>query len=142
VPRGMGHLGLIAGPVLCAAGIAVLFDVIEPGSLPQVIASAPELDWELAPASTSPSRDSSRLPSSPAIPDPPESAQVRPWRSQAGRHSLAPLQVCAGIADKAGIRHLHVCHARNQPADCWSSVRLALFYQEESITAFSFGRIC
>ena len=48
VPRGMAILGLIAGPVLCAAGIAVLFDVIEPGSVPQVIASAPEFVWELA----------------------------------------------------------------------------------------------
>lgn len=48
VPRGMAILGLIAGPVLCAAGIAVLFDVIEPGSAPQVIASAPEFVWELA----------------------------------------------------------------------------------------------
>jgi Domain of unknown function (DUF4386) len=48
VPRGMAVLGLIAGPVLCAAGIAVLFDVIEPGSAPQVIASAPEFVWELA----------------------------------------------------------------------------------------------
>jgi hypothetical protein len=44
----MAILGLIAGPVLCAAGIAVLFDVIEPGSVPQVIASAPEFVWELA----------------------------------------------------------------------------------------------
>ena len=41
-------MGLIAGPVLCTAGIAVLFDVIEPGSVPQVIASAPEFVWELA----------------------------------------------------------------------------------------------
>jgi hypothetical protein len=48
VPRGLAILGLIAGPVLCAAGIAVLFDVIEPGSAPQVIASAPEFVWELA----------------------------------------------------------------------------------------------
>ena len=48
VPRGMAILGLIAGPVLCAAGIAVLFDAIEPGSAPQVIASAPEFVWELA----------------------------------------------------------------------------------------------
>jgi hypothetical protein len=48
VPRGMAMLGLIAGAVLCAAGIAVLFDVIEPGSAPQVIASAPEFVWELA----------------------------------------------------------------------------------------------
>ena len=48
VPRGLAMLGLIAGPVLCAAGIAVLFDIIEPGSAPQVIASAPEFVWELA----------------------------------------------------------------------------------------------
>jgi len=48
VPRGMAILGLIAGPVLCAAGIAVLFEVIEPGSVTQVIASAPEFVWELA----------------------------------------------------------------------------------------------
>ena len=48
VPRGLAILGLIAGPVLCAAGIAVLFDLIEPGSTPQVIASAPEFVWELA----------------------------------------------------------------------------------------------
>jgi hypothetical protein len=48
VPRGMALLGLIAGPVLCAAGIAVLFDVFEPGSAPQVIATAPEFVWELS----------------------------------------------------------------------------------------------
>jgi hypothetical protein len=34
--------------VLCAAGIAVLFDVIEPGLAAQVIASAPKFVWELA----------------------------------------------------------------------------------------------
>jgi hypothetical protein len=38
----------VAGPVLCAAGIAVLFDVFEPGSAPQVIATAPEFVWELS----------------------------------------------------------------------------------------------
>jgi hypothetical protein len=48
VPRGLAILGLITGPVLWAAGIAMLFDVIEPGSAPQVIASAPEFVWELA----------------------------------------------------------------------------------------------
>ena len=48
VPRGMALLGLIAGPVLCAAGIAMLFDVFEPGSLPQVITAAPEFVWELS----------------------------------------------------------------------------------------------
>lgn len=48
VPRGMAMLGLIAGPVLCAAGIAVLFDVIEPDSTLKVIAAAPEFVWELS----------------------------------------------------------------------------------------------
>ena len=48
VPRGMAMLGLIAGPVLCAAGIGVLFNVFEPGSAPQVIATAPEFVWELS----------------------------------------------------------------------------------------------
>jgi hypothetical protein len=48
VPRGMALLGLIGGPLVIASGIAVLFDVFEPGSLPQVIASAPEFVWELA----------------------------------------------------------------------------------------------
>jgi hypothetical protein len=48
VPRGMAMLGLIGGPLICVAGIAVLFDVIEPGSGPQVIATAPEFVWELS----------------------------------------------------------------------------------------------
>jgi Domain of unknown function (DUF4386) len=48
VPRGMALLGLVAGPVLCAGGIGVLFGVIEPGSGPQVIATAPEFVWELS----------------------------------------------------------------------------------------------
>jgi Domain of unknown function (DUF4386) len=48
VPRGMALLGLIAGPILCAAGIGVLFNVFEPGSAPQVIATAPEFVWELS----------------------------------------------------------------------------------------------
>jgi hypothetical protein len=48
VPRGMALLGLVAGPVLLAAGTAVLFGVIEPGSGAQVIATAPEFVWELS----------------------------------------------------------------------------------------------
>jgi hypothetical protein len=48
VPRGMAMLGLIGGPVLCAAGIGVLFSLFEQGSLPQVIATIPEFLWELA----------------------------------------------------------------------------------------------
>ena len=48
VPRGMAMLGLIGSPLVIATGIAVLFDVIEPDSLPQVIAVVPEFIWELA----------------------------------------------------------------------------------------------
>ncbi len=48
VPRGMAMLGLVGGPLLCAAGIAVLFDVIEPGSAAQAIATIPEFVWELS----------------------------------------------------------------------------------------------
>jgi hypothetical protein len=48
VPRGMAMLGLIGGPLIIASGIAVLFDVIEPGSAPQAIATAPEFVWELS----------------------------------------------------------------------------------------------
>jgi len=48
VPRGMAVLGLIAGPVLCAAGIAILFGVFEAGSVWQIIATIPEFFWELS----------------------------------------------------------------------------------------------
>jgi Domain of unknown function (DUF4386) len=48
VPRGMAILGLIGGPLIIASGTAVLFDLIEPGSGPQVIATIPEFVWELS----------------------------------------------------------------------------------------------
>ncbi len=48
VPRGMAVLGLIGGPVLVAAAVAILFGVIEAGSLWQVIATLPEFLWELS----------------------------------------------------------------------------------------------
>ncbi len=49
VPRPMAVLGLIAGPVLCAGGIAALFDVIEPDSALKALAAAPEFFvWELS----------------------------------------------------------------------------------------------
>jgi hypothetical protein len=48
VPRGMAMLGLIGGPLIIASGTAVLFNVIEPGSGPQVIATIPEFFWELS----------------------------------------------------------------------------------------------
>jgi hypothetical protein len=48
VPRGMAMLGLIGGPLIIISGTAVLFDVIEPGSSAQVIATIPEFFWELS----------------------------------------------------------------------------------------------
>jgi hypothetical protein len=48
VPRGMAMLGLIGGPLIIASGTAVLFNVFDPGSAPQVIATAPEFVWELS----------------------------------------------------------------------------------------------
>ena len=48
VPRGMAMLGLIGGPLLCASGIAILFGVIEAGSVWQAIATIPEFLWELS----------------------------------------------------------------------------------------------
>ena len=48
VPRGMAILGLIGGPLIIISGTAVLFNVIEPGSAPQFIATIPEFVWELS----------------------------------------------------------------------------------------------
>lgn len=48
VPRAMSILGLIGGPALLVAGVAVLFGVIEAGSTAQVIATVPEFFWELS----------------------------------------------------------------------------------------------
>jgi hypothetical protein len=48
VPRGMAMLGLIGGPLLISSGTTILFDVFEPGSAPQVIATVPEFFWELS----------------------------------------------------------------------------------------------
>jgi hypothetical protein len=48
VPRRMALLGLIAGPVLCAGGIAALLGVIEPDSALKNLAAAPEFVWELS----------------------------------------------------------------------------------------------
>ncbi len=48
VPRRMAMLGIVAGPVLLAAGIAVLFGVIEPGGTVQSLATVPEFIWELS----------------------------------------------------------------------------------------------
>ena len=48
VPRGMAMLGLIGGPLIIVSGTAVLFNVIEPGSAAQFIATIPEIFWELS----------------------------------------------------------------------------------------------
>lgn len=48
VPRAMSILGLIGGPCLLVAGIAVLFGWIEAGSAVQAIATVPEFFWELS----------------------------------------------------------------------------------------------
>jgi hypothetical protein len=47
VPRGMAMLGLIGGPLVMASGIAIMFDMVEPGSTLQGIATIPEFFWEL-----------------------------------------------------------------------------------------------
>lgn len=48
VPRALPALGLIGGPALLAAAIAVMFGVIAPGSAWQVVATVPEFFWELS----------------------------------------------------------------------------------------------
>lgn len=47
VPRSLSILGLVGGPVLLAAGIAVVFGVIEAASTVQIVATIPEFFWEL-----------------------------------------------------------------------------------------------
>ncbi len=48
VPRGLAVLGLIGGPLLAVAAIAIMFDVIERGSILQGVATIPEFIWELS----------------------------------------------------------------------------------------------
>ncbi len=48
VPRAMSILGLIGGPALVAAAIAIMFGVIEQGSSWQLLATMPEFFWELS----------------------------------------------------------------------------------------------
>ena len=47
VPRGMAILGLIAGPVLLARFVGILFGVFEPGSALGGLMVVPEFLWEL-----------------------------------------------------------------------------------------------
>ncbi len=48
VPRGMAVLGIIGGPLVAAAGVAVMFGVTERGSALQGLATIPEFIWELS----------------------------------------------------------------------------------------------
>ena len=48
VPRGMAVLGLVAGPLICASGIAVPFNLIEPASMAHNLSAVPEFIWELS----------------------------------------------------------------------------------------------
>lgn len=48
VPRRMAMLGIIGGPILFAAGVAVLFGVVAPGGTVQSLATVPEFLWELS----------------------------------------------------------------------------------------------
>jgi hypothetical protein len=48
VPRGMAVLGLIAGPVLLARFVGILFGVFEPGSVLGGLMVVPEFLWELS----------------------------------------------------------------------------------------------
>jgi hypothetical protein len=47
-PRPMALLGLVGGPLICASGIAIVFDAFELGSAWQLIATIPEFLWELS----------------------------------------------------------------------------------------------
>ena len=48
MPRSMALLGLIGGPLVIAATVAVLFGVFKAGSSWQFIATIPEICWELS----------------------------------------------------------------------------------------------
>src|SRR5919106_2171523 len=47
IPRGLAMLGLIAGPVLLARFVGILFGVFEPGSVLGGLMGVPEFLWEL-----------------------------------------------------------------------------------------------
>jgi hypothetical protein len=75
VPRPMALLGLAGGPLVCASGVAVLFGIIEAGSVWQFASSVPEMLWEVSlglyltvkgfrPAPIIATEEAARLPSS------------------------------------------------------------------------------
>jgi hypothetical protein len=48
MPRGLCILGLIAGPLICLSGFAVVLDIIDKGGAVQGLATIPEFIWELS----------------------------------------------------------------------------------------------
>jgi Domain of unknown function (DUF4386) len=46
VPPRMALFGLVGGPLVCLSGIAVMFGAFDAGSLPQGLATIPEIIWE------------------------------------------------------------------------------------------------
>jgi hypothetical protein len=48
VPRQLAILGLIAGPLICISGVAVMFGADQPSGTLQGIATIPEFLWELS----------------------------------------------------------------------------------------------
>ena len=48
MPRGLAIVGLIAGPLICITGLAVVLDVIPRGGTVQAVATIPEFFWELS----------------------------------------------------------------------------------------------
>jgi hypothetical protein len=48
MPRSLSILGLVGGPLILVSGLAVVFGMIEAGSIPQMIATLPEFLWELS----------------------------------------------------------------------------------------------
>jgi ABC-type thiamin/hydroxymethylpyrimidine transport system permease subunit len=46
VPRRMALFGVIGGPLVCLSGIAVMFGAFDAGSVPQGLATLPEIVWE------------------------------------------------------------------------------------------------
>jgi hypothetical protein len=48
MPARLAMLGLVGGPLIILSGVAVLFDVAEPGGTLQSLATIPEFLWELS----------------------------------------------------------------------------------------------
>lgn len=46
LPRRLAIFGLVGGPLMCLAGIAVMFGAFDAGSAPQFLATVPEIIWE------------------------------------------------------------------------------------------------